>query len=44
MHPAANSEATGAMHDLFPVFADPDHSTEESRFIIMGQSKQRRLW
>jgi uncharacterized DUF497 family protein len=24
--------------DLFLVFADPDHSTEESRFIIMGQS------
>jgi uncharacterized protein len=29
--------------DLFLVFADPDHSTEESRFIIMGQSEQRRL-
>ena len=29
--------------DLFLVFTDPDHSTEESRFIIMGQSKQRRL-
>jgi uncharacterized DUF497 family protein len=29
--------------DLFLVFADPDHSTEESRFIIMGQSKPGRL-
>jgi uncharacterized DUF497 family protein len=29
--------------DLFLVFADPHHSTEESRFIIMGQSKQGRL-
>ena len=29
--------------DLFLVFADPDHSTEEDRFIIMGQSKQGRL-
>jgi uncharacterized DUF497 family protein len=29
--------------DFFLVFADPDHSTEESRFIIMGQSKQGRL-
>ena len=29
--------------ELFLVFSDPDHSTEESRFIIMGQSKQGRL-
>ena len=29
--------------DFFLVFADPDHSTEERRFIIMGQSKQGRL-
>jgi uncharacterized DUF497 family protein len=29
--------------DLFLVFADPDHSTEERRFIIMGRSKRRRL-
>jgi uncharacterized DUF497 family protein len=29
--------------DLFVVFADPDHSTEESRFIILGQSKPGRL-
>ncbi len=29
--------------DLFVAFADPDHSAEENRFIIMGQSKQGRL-
>jgi len=29
--------------DFFLVFADPDHSTEEAPFIIMGQSKQGRL-
>ncbi len=29
--------------DLFLAFADPDHSTGENRFIIMGQSKQGRL-
>jgi uncharacterized DUF497 family protein len=29
--------------DLFLVFADPDHSTEESRFIIVGRSKRGRL-
>ena len=29
--------------DLFLVFADPDHSGEEGRFIIVGQSKQGRL-
>jgi hypothetical protein len=29
--------------ELFLVFADPDHSTEECRFIIVGQSKQGRL-
>jgi len=29
--------------DLFLVFADPDHSSEESRFIIMGESKRGRL-
>jgi hypothetical protein len=28
---------------LFLVFADPDHSTEESRLIIVGQSKPGRL-
>ena len=28
---------------FFLVFEDPDHSTEESRFIIMGQSKKGRL-
>lgn len=29
--------------DLFLVFEDPDHSAEESRYIIMGQSTQGRL-
>lgn len=29
--------------DLFIVFADPDHSEEENRHLIMGQSKQGRL-
>ena len=29
--------------ELFLVFSDPDHSTEEARFIIMGQSEQGRL-
>ena len=29
--------------DLFLVFADPDHSAEERRFIILGESKRRRL-
>jgi hypothetical protein len=29
--------------DLFLVFADPDHSVEESRFIIIGQTKRGRL-
>ena len=29
--------------DLFLAFADPDHSVEEHRFIIMGESKPGRL-
>ena len=29
--------------DLFLVFADPDHSGEEDRFLIMGQTKDGRL-
>ena len=29
--------------DLFIVFADPDHSGEEKRFVIMGQSQRGRL-
>ena len=28
---------------LFVIFADPDHSFEENRFIIMGESNQNRL-
>jgi uncharacterized DUF497 family protein len=29
--------------DLFVAFEDPDHSQDESRVIIMGQSTSRRL-
>jgi uncharacterized DUF497 family protein len=29
--------------DLFIVFLDPDHSIEENRFIIMGESDRGRL-
>jgi uncharacterized DUF497 family protein len=29
--------------ELFVVFSDPDHSTRQTRFIIMGQSKSGRL-
>jgi uncharacterized protein len=29
--------------DLFLVFADPDHSAGERRFIILGESAQGRL-
>jgi len=29
--------------DLFLVFLDPDHSFEEKRFIIMGESNRGRL-
>ena len=29
--------------DLFLVFADPDHSAEEDRFIIMGRTKRNHL-
>ena len=28
---------------LFVIFADPDHSFEENRFIIMGESNQNRF-
>ena len=29
--------------DLFLIFLDPDHSFDEKRFIIMGESDRRRL-
>jgi hypothetical protein len=29
--------------DLFVTFEDPDHSQDESRFIIMGQSTKKNL-
>ena len=35
--------ATVFMDPLFVIFADPDHSFEESRFVIMGESIQNRL-
>jgi uncharacterized protein len=28
---------------LFITFADPDHSIDEKRFIIMGESNRQRL-
>ncbi|HEX6900561.1 MAG TPA: BrnT family toxin [Thermoanaerobaculia bacterium] len=29
--------------DLFIIFADPNHSEGENRYLVMGQSKQGRL-
>ncbi|HXP87222.1 MAG TPA: BrnT family toxin [Bryobacteraceae bacterium] len=43
-HGVSFDDATAVFDDeLFLVFADPDHSAEESRFIIMGRSKRERL-
>jgi len=43
-HGVSFDEAKTVFDDeLFLVFSDPDHSTEESRFIIMGRSKRGRL-
>jgi uncharacterized protein len=43
-HDVGFDEAMTAFDDpLFVVFSDPDHSDEESRFILMGQSTRRRL-
>ncbi|MGO9274759.1 MAG: BrnT family toxin [Terriglobia bacterium] len=43
-HDVDFDEAMTAFDDpLFVVFSDPDHSAEESRFILMGQSTRRRL-
>ena len=43
-HDVSLDEAKTAFDDpLFVVFSDPDHSAEESRFILMGQSSRRRL-
>jgi hypothetical protein len=43
-HGVSFDEARTVFDDpLFLVFADPDHSTEEDRFLIMGRSRQGRL-
>ena len=43
-HKVSFDEAQTVFDDpLFVVAADPDHSVEENRFIIMGESKQQRL-
>jgi hypothetical protein len=43
-HDVSFDEAKTAFHDpLFVVFLDPDHSIEENRFILMGESLRRRL-
>jgi uncharacterized DUF497 family protein len=38
-------EEAGTVFDdlLFLIFADPDHSFDEKRFIIMGKSNKNRL-
>ena len=43
-HGVSFDEAETVFNDLlFVIFADPDHSFEENRFIIMGESNQNRL-
>ena len=43
-HEVSFEEAETVFDDpLFVIFADPDHSFEENRFIIMGESNQNRL-
>jgi uncharacterized DUF497 family protein len=43
-HEVSFDEAKTVFDDsLFIIFADPDHSVEEKRFIIMGESNQNRL-
>jgi hypothetical protein len=43
-HDVSFDEAKTAFDDpLFVVFLDPDHSIEENRFILMGESIRRRL-
>ena len=43
-HDVSFDEAETVFDDpLFVVFADPDHSYEEKRFIIMGESDKNRL-
>ena len=43
-HEVSFDEAKTVFDDLlFVIFADSDHSVEENRFIIMGESNQNRL-
>jgi uncharacterized DUF497 family protein len=43
-HGVSFEEAVTVFDDpLFVIFADPDHSHREKRFIIMGESRRRRL-
>lgn len=43
-HGVSFSEAETVFDDpLFLIVADPDHSVEESRFIILAESNQGRL-
>jgi len=43
-HGISFDEATTAFDDpLFIVFSDPDHSVQENRFILMGESISRHL-
>jgi len=43
-HGVSFQEAVTVFDDpLFVIFADPDHSVREKRFIIMGESDQKRL-
>ena len=43
-HSVSFEEAVTVFEDpLFVIFADPDHSAREKRFIIMGESHRRKL-
>lgn len=43
-HDVSFDEATSVFDDpLFLTFADPEHSLQEQRFIIMGESAKGRL-
>jgi uncharacterized protein len=43
-HKISFDEARTVFADpLFVIFADPDHSTDERRFIVMGESVKHRL-
>ncbi len=43
-HGVSFEEAATVFRDpLFLVFSDPDHSIEEARFLIVGESSERRV-